>query len=939
MTSRDRAPGASTSRLIQRCTDKPAITRIVQRFLHLLSALRDPEMQIGQFDLLPPEERALVVTGWNNTAADYPRDRRVEDLFAAAMKRWPDRLATVFEGQRLTYRELNERSDRLCRCLMHLGVRSGDRVGLHVRRSPAIVVGLLGILKAGGAYVPLDPNFPPDRLVSIVEDARPRVLVTEQSLRSVLHSDEMAVLCLDDLSESPDCSGPTAGRRAIDIAYVLYTSGSTGRPKGVEIPHRALVNFLTAMQREPGITESDRMLAVTSLSFDIAALELLLPLLVGAQVVIASSEVAADGFRLATLLSECNATIMQATPTTWRMLVEAGWEGSRHLKILCGGEAWPQELAAALLPYCASLWNMYGPTETTVWSAVAPIGRDQKVLIGPPIANTTFYVLDRERRPVPIGVAGELYIGGDGVARGYLNRPEQTAERFVPDPFGTGSSARLYGTGDRVRRLPDGRLEFLGRLDHQVKIRGFRVELGEIESILRLHPNVQDAVVVARDDWGAERRLVAYVTASGAEPMSVVELRDFVRQKLAPYMVPAAVVALERFPLTPNGKIDRKELPLPDQHNPDTNRMIAGPRTALEELLVSLWREHLGQAQIGIHDNFFDLGGDSLSVIRLGHDIEQATGQSFALTQIFDAPTVAGMAEILSGQKTAAGYSPLVLLRPGDERAPMFLVHPIGGSTMQLLPIAKSLPGRRAVYGIQARGFEGTEAPLDSVEAMVEFYAAAIREIQPHGPYFLGGMCFGGLVAMEIARRLMAEGASIGKLALLDTYPHPRYWRLRTKIAFLGVRRVRETWAALRSTRPRALAGQALPLLEKIVKRFSQSEPFIQAPDSLPPAVRGVFEGGVTALANYRPRSYPAKVHYLMCGYHVYMPDGPRSVWSHLVDNLEVCAVPVEELGRPSHPEYVANWLSERIEGGMELSRPLRSPAVDLQLNFAPGLT
>ncbi len=365
-------------------------------------------MQIGQFDLLPPEERALVVTGWNNTAADYPRDRRVEDLFAAAMKRWPDRLATVFEGQRLTYRELNERSDRLCRCLMHLGVRSGDRVGLHVRRSPAIVVGLLGILKAGGAYVPLDPNFPPDRLVSIVEDARPRVLVTEQSLRSVLHSDEMAVLCLDDLSESPDCSGPTAGRRAIDIAYVLYTSGSTGRPKGVEIPHRALVNFLTAMQREPGITESDRMLAVTSLSFDIAALELLPPLLVGAQVVIASSEVAADGFRLATLLSECNATIMQATPTTWRMLVEAGWEGSRHLKILCGGEAWPQELAAALLPYCASLWNMYGPTETTVWSAVAPIGRDQKVLIGPPIANTTFYVLDRERRPVPIGVAGEL---------------------------------------------------------------------------------------------------------------------------------------------------------------------------------------------------------------------------------------------------------------------------------------------------------------------------------------------------------------------------------------------------------------------------------------------------------------------------------------------------------------------------------------------------
>ena len=462
-----------------------------------------------------------------------------------------------------------------------------------------------------------------------------------------------------------------------------------------------------------------------------------------------------------------------------------------------------------------------------------------------------------------------------------------------------------------------------------MKIRGFRVELGEIESVLRLHHNVQDAVVVARDDWGAERRLVAYVTARGAEPVPVVELRDFVRQKLAPYMVPAAVVSLETFPLTPNGKIDRKALPVPDQHMPDTSRMVAAPRTPLEELLVGLWRDHLGLAQIGIHDNFFDLGGDSLSVIRLGHDIEQATGQSFALTRIFDAPTVAGMAEILSGQKAVAGYSPLVLLRPGDERAPMFLVHPIGGSTMQLLPIAKALPGQRAVYGIQARGFEGTEAPMDCVEAMAECYAAAIPELQPHGPYFLGGMCFGGLVAMEIARRLLDEGASIGLLALLDTYPHPSCWPLRTKIDYLGVRRVREAWAALRSARSRGLAGHARPLLEKVIKRFSQSEPFIRAPDSLPPAVRAVFDGGIAALAHYKPRSYPAKVHYLMCGYHAYLPDGPRSVWSHLVDDLEVCSVPMEELGRPSHPEYVAKWLSERMEGGPELSRPSRRPAYE----------
>jgi enterobactin synthetase component F len=905
--------------------DNAAVARLLRRFLRLLAALRDPEMPIGRLDLLPPEERTQVIAGWNDTAAGYPRDRRVEELFAAEALRRPNQLAVAFEGQRLRYRDLHEQSDRLARCLNHLGVGPGDRVALHVRRSPAMVVGLLGILKAGGAYVPLDPNLPTDRLAFIAADARPRVVVTEQSLRGVLAAGSAAILCLDALSEPPACPGPAGVRRASDVAYVLYTSGSTGRPKGVQIPHYALVNFLTAMQREPGITENDRMLAVTSLSFDIAALELLLPLLVGAQATIAPAEVAADGFRLATLMSECGATIMQATPATWRLLLETGWEGNRFLKILCGGEAWPPELAAALLPRCASLWNMYGPTETTVWSAVAQIERQQGVLIGRPIANTTFYVLDREDEPVPIGVAGELCIGGDGVACGYLNRPELTAERFIPDPFSKALAARLYRTGDRVRQLPDGQLEFLGRFDHQVKIRGFRVEPGEIEAALRLHPGIRDAVVVAREDRPGEKRLVAYLITASPASVAVASLRELLRQKLPPYMMPAVFVLLDAFPLTPNGKIDRKALPSPDDGSPQTAEASVTPRTPLERLLVDLWRDCLGVEQIGVDDNFFDLGGDSLAMLRLSLQIERATSQTFPLTWIYETPTIAGMAEILGGRKSVAGYSPLVLLRPGDDSAPLFLVHPVGGSTTRLLPIAKALPGRRPVYGIQARGFEGTDEPNDRVEAMAESYVAAIRDAQPHGPYFLGGMCFGGLVAMEIARRLLAEGETIGLLAFLDTYPHPRHWPLRFRIAYLGVRRMREAWAALRSMRPGEVSGHVRALLQKVVMRLCRTESFIQTPDSLPQAVRAVFEGSVTALENYRPRRYPGKVSYLMCGYHAYLPDGPSSVWSHLVGSLDVGLVPAEELGQTTHPEYVANWLVERIEGRFEQPRPPRA--------------
>jgi amino acid adenylation domain-containing protein len=895
--------------------DGEYVTCLLHRFLRLLELLDDPAASIGTFDVLPDEERRKILVDWNRTRSDYPRDRQVHDLFAEQARRTPNRVAVAYEQQQLTYRQLNEQADRLARHLVAAGVGPNERVALHVERSLDMVVGLLGILKAGGAYVPLDPNYPRDRLDFILGDCQPLVLLTQQSLRDRLQAGNAAVLCLDALPAQSALRPTAAGAgKAGDLAYVLYTSGSTGQPKGVQIPHRALVNFLSSMQREPGIAPSDTLLSVTSLSFDIAGLELFLPLMTGARVVIASSEVAADGFRLAMLMEKCGATIMQATPATWRLLLEAAWVGNQQLRILCGGEAWPAELASALLPRCGSLWNMYGPTETTVWSAVAKVEQSQSVLIGPPIANTSFYVLDRDRRPVPIGVPGELYIGGDSVSHGYLNRPELTSQRFVADPFSDEPAARMYQTGDRVRYLPNGRLEFLGRLDHQVKIRGFRIELGEIEAVLRQHPEIEDAVVLAREDGTREKRLVAYLTASGAAGVAVGSVRDFLRRKLAPYMMPAAFVPLDAFPLTPNGKIDRNALPAPDdQSRGDTGATHVAPRTQMEELLAGLWRDSLQIGQVGIHDNFFDLGGDSLSMLRLSLAIEQTTGRDCPLPWLFEAPTIAGLAGILDGQTSASSYSPLVLMRPGNDEPPIFLVHPVGGTLTQLIPIAKSIPGSNPIYGIQAKGFEDADTPFDRIDAMAECYVNAITEVQPHGPYFIGGMCFGGLVAIEIANRLMERGEAIGLLVLLDTYPNPKYWPLSFKIEHFVIRRITESLATLRRLGHREavafVAEKCKSLFRKVTAQLSGGGAFIKVPDTLPPAVRAVFAGCVTASENYRPSYFPGKVTYLMCGYHTYMTDGPTAVWSRLVGELEVHHAPIM-----MRPEYVGDWLFDRIQ-------------------------
>jgi amino acid adenylation domain-containing protein len=563
-------------------------------------------------------------------------------LFEAQVESDPDRVVVMYEGQQLTYGELNARADQLAHHLRRQGIGPDVLVGLCMERSIEMVVGLLGILKAGGAYLPIDPNYPRERIAFMLEDAQVSVLLTQQKLLECLPETQARRVRVDG-DFPPDSSFPAVGPRlpvpdSQNLAYVLYTSGSTGRPKGVAITHRSAVNFLWAMREQLKPTGQELLLAVTSLSFDIALLELFLPLMVGARVVLAGGEIAHDGARLSALLERCGATLMQATPATWRMLLEGGWLGTPGLKALCGGEALSTELACGLLKRGVVLWNLYGPTETTVWSAIHRVtGVVGPIPIGHPIANTEIYLLDAHLQPVPIGVPGEIYIGGAGLARGYLNRPELTAERFVPNSFSDQLGARLYRTGDLGRYQSDGSIVFLRRLDHQVKLRGFRIELGEIEARLAEHPEVREAAVVAREDLSGEKRLVGYVVAG--EEISPGALRDFLRERLPDYMIPSAFIFLDKLPLTPNAKIDRKVLPTPEISAQLEDRYVA-PRTPTEEILAGIWAEVLGVERVGIHDNFFDLGGHSLLLVQVHRRLEEAFRRPILIVALFQYPTL-----------------------------------------------------------------------------------------------------------------------------------------------------------------------------------------------------------------------------------------------------------------------------------------------------------
>ena len=602
-----------------------------------------PEMDASKVALIPSEERKRLVQEWNATEAAIPNQLTQERVEAQAASN-PDGPAVTFGEVTLSYAELVARANAVAVELLKLGVGPDSLVGVYAERSLNLPVALLGILKAGGAYVPLDPGFPEDRIAFMVKDSGlTTILTTNAMAKAATKLGAKNVLNLDRLPRKSDTFATSAAREH-HLAYVIYTSGSTGLPKGVQIPHRALSNFLASMQREPGLTPNDRLLAVTTASFDIAGLEIWLPLVTGARVVIASSDDAKDTHALATLIHEHRITMMQATPVTWTALLDSGWPSAKHtgLKALVGGEAVSRALADRLVESCVEVWNMYGPTETTVWSTLWKVHRGEgPISIGRPIANTEIYILDAALNPIPVGSPGEIFIGGDGLARGYLNREELTREKFVAHPFKHG--ARLYRTGDLGYFLPNGEIVCLGRTDNQVKIRGFRIELGEIESALKLHPAIRSAVVSTRDDGAGARELVGYYIPSSAGAVSEDDLREFLLDTLPGYMVPTAWMEVEDFKLTPNGKIDRKRLPECKAREAAANR-LAPPTTPFEIEIADRWKTVLRLPEVGITDDFFSAGGHSLAAMRLLGGLRTKYNVEVSLASFFEEPTIQALA-------------------------------------------------------------------------------------------------------------------------------------------------------------------------------------------------------------------------------------------------------------------------------------------------------
>lgn len=745
--------------------------QILAHFRQLLTSIaEDPRRSVGSLRLLTEAEIDLVLHAWNRTASDYPVDAPLANLIEEQVERTPDAVAVTDDDESVTYRELNARANRMAAVLQQQGAGPNVLVGICMDRSVNMVAALLAIVKAGAGYLPLDPYFPVQRLRHMMEDSGSSLLVTERRLRSTLPLFEGRVVCVEEALSfgRPDANvhSPVTPE---DLAYVIYTSGSTGKPKGVQIRRRSLINLLWSMRAWLRFSNADQLLAVTTLSFDIAAVDTWLPLLVGAQIVLASREAAGDGAALSALMERHDITFLQATPVTWQLLLDTGWLGRSTLQAVSTGEALPQQLAARLLSLVGRLWNLYGPTETTVWSTGQVIeSAAEPVAIGRPVANTMCYIVDRYLQPVPIGITGELYIGGDGVSIGYLNRPELTNERFLPDPFCADPAARMYRTGDVARFRADGVIECLGRTDHQVKIRGFRIELGEIEARLAECEGTSQCVVVARQDEGREKRLVAYIVPKPGATLVLSRLRDDLRTSLPEYMIPSSFVVLKTLPMTPNGKIDRAGLPSPDGGHLIATDSYRAPRDTVEFALLAVWAEVLGLERVGIDDSFFDLGGDSLaSVAVLSKVLALFPGTQPSLAQLLQAPTVAQFAKVVGH---AVPVDIVVKVRDGKPgRAPFFCIPGAGGNILSLRPLALEMPDDVPFYCLQAKGLDGS-TPFVTVEDTALYYADQIRRIQPSGPYHLGGGCYGGLVAFETARLLEAAGESVHLLALIDSH-------------------------------------------------------------------------------------------------------------------------------------------------------------------------
>jgi amino acid adenylation domain-containing protein len=762
------------------------ITRMAHYFQNLLQeSVAHPDAPISRLSLLDSVEEHRILVQWNATARDFPRHLCIHHLFESQVERTPERLAVVSGSAQLSYAELNARSNQLAHHLRRLGVGPEVRVGLCLKRSVELLVAILAVLKAGGAYLPLDPQYPREHLSFMLTDAAVPLLLTESRLTHLFRPEARTILCLDaerELLSVQSRENPQPTACASNPAYLIYTSGSTGQPKGIIIAHEALVNHGLAVRDCYQLDAHDRVLHFASTGFDVAAEELFPTLLSGAKVVIRSDESARSIREFVRFVKQEEITVVNLPTPFWHEWVaelsrgEAELPESLRLVVIGSDQASAERYTAwrRAVGDKVRLINAYGPTEATITATVYAAEESEEsepgdaVPIGRPIANTEIYLLDGRLNPSPIGVTGEVYIGGAGLARGYWNRPDLTAERFIPHPFSSQAGARLYRTGDVGRYQPNGNVKLAGRMDEQVKVRGYRIELGEIEAVLRLHSGVKEAAVIAQDGAGLDRQLVAYVVAEPEMAFSNTDLKSFLKEKLPEYMVPAVYMLLQELPLTPNGKIDRRALPEPDKAGGEMSGQLVASRDFLEIPLIRLWENVLGVQPIGIKDNFFELGGHSILALRLMGAVHQRFGRELPLSILFEKPTVEHFAQALRQEFDSGAHSPLVPIQPAGNRPPIFFVHVGSGQVLCYVDLARRLGTDQPFYGLQDPHLYTREFPDISIEEMAAHYMESVRQIQPHGPYLLGGWSFGGAVAFEMATQFKRQGEEVAWLALLD---------------------------------------------------------------------------------------------------------------------------------------------------------------------------
>jgi amino acid adenylation domain-containing protein len=701
-------------------------------------------------------------------------DTTIAKLLSNQAKLNPDKIAIKHNGRSITYYDIEVSSNQVASYFIANHIEGDDIVAVAMDRSIKMIVCLWGIIKAGAAYLPIDPNLPSERVDYILKNSGAKILCTTIA-HAPKYQDFTDQHLFDDIwitrhNYAPET--PEIEHNPQHLAYILYTSGSTGQPKGVAVERNSLVNLLLSIQQSPGITPDDIMLSITTISFDIAELELLLPLISGAQLIIVDNEVVKDGRALLGIIKQEKISILQATPFTWRMLLQSGWDERLPLKAFCGGEALPKDLAQKLLERCSELWNMYGPTETTIYSTIKKISaQDELITIGHPIANTHVYVLDNDHKRLPDGIEGEIYIGGAGVARGYIGREDLTSERFIDDKL-SGKKGRLYKTGDWGKILFDGEIQYLGRIDHQIKIRGNRVEAEEVENALKQLKDIKEAVVILHEDSLGNKQLLAYVVVKDffsirSHDKRSATWKNLLRNILPDYMIPAVFMVIPNIPLMPNGKLDRKKLPLPSLKS--LSQPAKKIKNTTQGIITQIIVKNTNFQKIGLDDNFIDMGIDSMRALMIIVDIEEQFDRRYPLTILIHHPTINLLTRFIDSS-TSSSHSSLIALKKDGAKIPLYILHGIGLNLFNFNGMLSHMDPEQPVYGLRAAGLDGDQTPLKSIETLAAHYNQQIFSHDPIGPYAIAGYSFGGIIAFEMVKQLKDSGKKVEMLAMIDTH-------------------------------------------------------------------------------------------------------------------------------------------------------------------------